>query len=79
MKVHMNWTVAFLNMCTSGLSYGEIEALETMVNLVAEKTNKRVLELLFKKYQFEEHCLAIKRYLLLGQGDFIQYLMDMLG
>ena len=26
-----------------------------------------------------EHLAALKRYLLLGQGDFVQYLMDQLG
>jgi len=62
-----------------GLEYGEMTVLEQMVNLVAEKVNKHVLSLLFDKYQFKDHCLAIKRYLLLGQGDFIQYLMDTLG
>jgi len=62
-----------------GLSYGAIEALEAMVNQVAEKTNKHALALLFDKCHFREHCLAIKQFLLLGQGDFIQYLMDMLG
>lgn len=63
----------------AGMEYGETAALERMVNLVAEKVNKRVLFLLFDQYKFKDHCLAIKRYLLLGQGDFIQYLMDTLG
>lgn len=34
---------------------------------------------IFGRYRFREHCLAIKQYLLLGQGDFIQYLMDLIG
>jgi len=63
----------------AGLEYGRIEELEKMVNLVAEKTNQHVMSLMFDKYKFKDHCLAIKRYLLLGQGDFIQYLMDTLG
>jgi len=62
-----------------GLEYGETTTLERMVDMVAEKVNKHVLHLLFDTYKFKEHCLAIKRYLLLGQGDFIQYLMDTLG
>lgn len=41
--------------------------------------NHRVLEVMFKKYKFQEHCNALKRYLLLGQGDFIAYLMRLLG
>ena len=86
-RAHLAGSMKVIHPCLSalhewlslGLSYGEIDALETMVNLVAQKTNKRVLDLLFTKYQLKEHCDAIKRYLLLGQGDFIQYLMDMLG
>ena len=37
-----------------GLSYGAIEALEAMVNQVAEKTNKHALALLFDKCHFRE-------------------------
>ena len=40
--------------------------------------SKRLLETLFKKYKFVEHLHAIRRYLLLGQGDFIRHLMDVL-
>jgi len=62
-----------------GMEYGETTTLERMVKMVAEKVNKHVMHLLFDKYRFKDHCMAIKRYLLLGQGDFIQYLMDTLG
>lgn len=34
--------------------------------------------MLFTKYQFYNHCKAIRKYLLCGQGDFIQNLMDSL-
>ncbi len=35
--------------------------------------------ILFKKYKFEGHCNSIRKYLLMGQGDFMQYLMDLLS
>lgn len=41
-------------------------------------TNKELIRFLFEKYQFFNHCRAIRKYLLLGQGDFIQNLMDSL-
>lgn len=34
--------------------------------------NRHLMDVLLNKRQFEKHCTAIKRYLLLGQGDFIQ-------
>lgn len=52
--------------------------LETVIDKVSQEVNKRLMEMIFGKYKFFEHCYALKRYLLLGQGDFIEYLMDLL-
>jgi gamma-tubulin complex component 3 len=41
-------------------------------------TNKELIRFLFEKYQFYNHWRALRKYLLLGQGDFIQNLMDLL-
>ncbi|KAK6941949.1 Gamma tubulin complex component, C-terminal [Dillenia turbinata] len=62
-----------------GLGYGETDALETLVVEAAKRIDKHLLDVMYKRYKFKEHCLAIKRYLLLGQGDFVQYLMDIVG
>ncbi|KAK9289800.1 hypothetical protein L1049_007960 [Liquidambar formosana] len=62
-----------------GLGYGETDALETLVMEAAKRIDKHLLDVMYKQYKFKEHCLAIKRYLLLGQGDFVQYLMDIVG
>ncbi|KAI5063621.1 hypothetical protein GOP47_0022168 [Adiantum capillus-veneris] len=62
-----------------GLGYGETEALEVMVVEAARKIDGHLLKIMYERYRFRDHCLAIKRYLLLGQGDFIQYLMDLVG
>jgi gamma-tubulin complex component 3 len=61
------------------LGYGETEALESLVDGAAKRIDKHLLDVMYKRYKFKEHCLAIKRYLLLGQGDFVQYLMDIVG
>ena len=34
------------------------------------------MHLLFVRYKFDKHAHAIKQYLLLSRGDFIQNLMD---
>ncbi|GAV63976.1 Spc97_Spc98 domain-containing protein [Cephalotus follicularis] len=62
-----------------GLGYGETDALESLVIEAAKRIDKHLLDVMYKRYKFKEHCLAIKRYLLLGQGDFVQYLMDIVG
>ncbi|XP_043691114.1 gamma-tubulin complex component 3-like [Telopea speciosissima] len=62
-----------------GLGYGETDALESLVVEAAKRIDKRLMDVMYKRYKFKEHCLAIKRYLLLGQGDFVQYLMDIVG
>ncbi|CAD7942577.1 unnamed protein product [Amoebophrya sp. A120] len=40
-------------------------------------TNKRLVELLLDKYNLLSHCVAMKRYLLLAQGDFIECLLEL--
>ncbi|KAK9671631.1 hypothetical protein RND81_12G043800 [Saponaria officinalis] len=62
-----------------GLGYGETNALELLVAEAAKRIDKRLLDVIYNRYKFKEHCQAIKRYLLLGQGDFVQYLMDIVG
>ncbi len=39
----------------------------------------RLMGLLFNTFHLSKHCDAIRRYVLLGQGDFVQALMDMVG
>ncbi|KAJ9184667.1 hypothetical protein P3X46_004371 [Hevea brasiliensis] len=61
------------------LGYGETDALETLVVEAAKRIDKHLLDVMYTRFKFKEHCLAIKQYLLLGQGDFVQYLMDIVG
>ncbi|KAK9169980.1 hypothetical protein Syun_002120 [Stephania yunnanensis] len=62
-----------------GLGYGETDALEALIAEAAKRIDRHLMDVMYKQYKFKEHCLAIKRYLLLGQGDFVQYLMDIVG
>nr|CAG8605196.1 12253_t:CDS:10 [Entrophospora candida] len=52
-----------------------IIGLESSIDNAYKTTSKQLMNLLFAKYKLKEHLIAIKRYLLLGQGDFIQHLM----
>ncbi|KAL5248692.1 hypothetical protein ACHWQZ_G017773 [Mnemiopsis leidyi] len=48
------------------------------VSEVYKITSSHLISLLKKKYLLCEHLTAIRDYLLLGQGDFIQHLMDLI-
>ncbi|ORX55582.1 hypothetical protein DM01DRAFT_1334976 [Hesseltinella vesiculosa] len=61
------------------LKYGDLQTIEQCVDLMYSETSDRLLTLLKDKYRLMDHLDALKRYLLLGQGDFIQYLMATLG
>jgi gamma-tubulin complex component 3 len=45
----------------------------------SEIISKKLITTMFDKFNFKEHMFSIKRYLLLGQGDFLQYLMDLIS
>lgn len=55
-----------------------LAALRAEVGRAAEAVNRRLMRAMLERYRIEDHCLALKKYLLLGQGDFIQHLMDLL-
>ncbi|XP_073526320.1 uncharacterized protein [Phyllobates terribilis] len=73
------WADAASEAASAGLGYGETDALDLLVDEAAKRIDKHLLDVMYNRYKFKEHCLAIKRYLLLGQGDFVQYLMDIVG
>ncbi|KAF9306513.1 Gamma-tubulin complex component 3 [Mortierella antarctica] len=61
------------------LRYGDIAELEGSIDAAYIGTSQRLLHLLVTKFKLIDHLTAIKRYILLGQGDFIQHLMESLG
>ncbi|KAI8622527.1 Spc98 family-domain-containing protein [Chytriomyces sp. MP71] len=61
------------------LEYGNTAALEKSVTAAYTSISAHILSLLFGKYKLLSHLQALKKYLLLGQGDFVQNLMDKLG
>lgn len=72
----------------AGSWYGNTPALEAVVGRCAAATNARLLRTCFGDpsgvdrtpvARLVAHCRALKLYLMLGQGDFIQCLMDALG
>lgn len=61
------------------LKYGNRTLLSALIDEAAARSSRRLVDIMMERFHFWEHCLALKRYMLLGQGDFIQYLLDLLG
>ncbi|XP_076946952.1 gamma-tubulin complex component 3-like [Bidens hawaiensis] len=78
-------SINFLKVCCSDHStadlanHSETNALESLVAEAEKRIDKHLMHTIFTRYKFKDHCLAIKRYILLGQGDFVQYLMEIVG
>ncbi|XP_050408701.1 gamma-tubulin complex component 3 homolog [Patella vulgata] len=53
-------------------------AFQQMIDTVYKETSRNLLDVFHSKYKFLDHLKAMRRYLLLGQGDFIRHLMDLL-
>ncbi|GLD97625.1 hypothetical protein PINS_up006315 [Pythium insidiosum] len=71
----VNATVDFED---NGVRFAQLSSLEAMIEQVSASTNEFLIRTLTDKYSLLDHCRALRRYMLLGQGDFIQYLMDLL-
>lgn len=53
-------------------------SLVATITAAYRHTSRRLLDVLTVRYGFTGHLKAMRRYLLLGQGDFIQHLIDLL-
>lgn len=52
--------------------------LHLMLNDVYLNTSKKVLDIVMGPHKLLEHLQAMRKYLLLGQGDFVGLLMEKL-
>lgn len=50
---------------------------QEMIDMAYSETSSSLIDILMKKYKLMDHFNALRRYLLLGQGDFIRHLMDL--
>lgn len=72
-----NWFLADDGSCSFDSMTGA--SLSAVVDASYRETSKYLLQVLHSRYNFTEHLKAFRRYLLLGQGDFIKHLMDLLA
>lgn len=53
--------------------------LQKMMEIAFRESSQRVLDIMRKEYRLFEHMQAFRNYLLLGQGDFIRYLLELIA
>jgi gamma-tubulin complex component 3 len=61
------------------LRYGDTATLESSIDSAYKGTMARLIHLMEDKFKLFEHLAALKKYLLLGQGDFVALLMESLA
>ncbi|PGH04060.1 hypothetical protein GX51_03730 [Blastomyces parvus] len=73
------WVAAYSRDASKELRYGDTATLETSIDEAYETTMARLIYLMDSKFKLFDHLKALKKYLLLGQGDFIALLMESLA
>lgn len=73
------WVEAYCKGATKELHYGDTATLETSIDKAYKATMSRLTHLMQSKFHLFEHLHALKKYLLLGQGDFVALLIESLA
>lgn len=73
------WVEAYSKEASKELRYGDTATLETSIDEAYKTTMARLIYLMDDKFKLFDHLRALKKYLLLGQGDFIALLMESLA
>lgn len=60
------------------INCGEKNEFEHLLNTAYKEVSQKALELLLGNYKLQSHFRGLRNYLLLGQGDFIRHLIDLL-
>ncbi|XP_064473706.1 gamma-tubulin complex component 3-like isoform X2 [Ornithodoros turicata] len=55
------------------------EAFDEFLDKIYRERSRRVLSVLNSQFKFKEHLQAFRQFFLLGQGDFVRHLMDVLN
>ncbi|KAK4054085.1 Microtubule-nucleating Tub4p (gamma-tubulin) complex component [Microbotryomycetes sp. JL201] len=61
------------------LEYDNMAGLERSISLAYSSASQRLFDIFFDKFRLMDHLAALKDYLLLGKGDFVEILMENLG
>lgn len=73
------WVESYSKSASRELRYGDTATLETSIDEAYKTTMARLIHLMANKFHLFEHLSALKKYLLLGAGDFVAVLMESLS
>ncbi|KAF2260469.1 hypothetical protein CC78DRAFT_523220 [Lojkania enalia] len=73
------WVDTYSKEASKELQYGDTANLEQSIGDAYKTTMARLIDLMANKFKLFEHLQALKKYLLLGAGDFIAILMESLS
>lgn len=73
------WVESYSKDTSKELVYGDTATLETSIDAAYKTTMARLLHLMNSKFKLNEHLHALKKYILLGQGDFVALLIESLS
>lgn len=73
------WVEQYSKQASRELRYGDTATLESSIDEAYKTTMARLIHLMNDKFHLQAHLAALKKYLLLGQGDFIALLMESLA
>ncbi|KAI9892780.1 MAG: Microtubule-nucleating Tub4p (gamma-tubulin) complex component [Vezdaea aestivalis] len=74
-----DWVESYSKSKSTELHYGDTLYLESSIGAAYETTMAQLIQLMQSKFHLSTHLSALKRFLLLGQGDFIALLMESLS
>ncbi|OCK76116.1 hypothetical protein K432DRAFT_385682 [Lepidopterella palustris CBS 459.81] len=73
------WVESYSKEASKELRYGDTANLEHSIGEAYKTTMARLISLMADKFKLFEHLQALKKYILLGAGDFIAVLMESLS
>ena len=71
--------VAEMESSLQALRYGGELRLIEIVERVSKQVDQKLLNLMMSEFYLHDHLLALKKFILMGQGDFVTCLMDEIG
>ncbi|KAI5795038.1 Spc98 family-domain-containing protein [Geopyxis carbonaria] len=74
-----DWVEGYSKTTSKELRYGDTAKLEMNIDEAYNTTMARLIDLMNTKFKLFDHLVALKKFLLLGQGDFIALLMESLA
>ncbi|EMD70212.1 hypothetical protein GGP41_000348 [Bipolaris sorokiniana] len=73
------WVDTYSKKASKELQYGDTANLERSIGDAYKTTMARLIDLMANKFKLFDHLQALKKYMLLGAGDFIAVLMESLS